>query len=238
MHIRTLFKIAVVIAVMLLAACKPVDTTYQPVPTVVEPGLAYGEPCKPPCWRGLTPGQSTRADVAKAIEQLRASGWAQSIERGHLGFFVRPSPFTNQGTVGLYVENDVVARIHGNLLFDYSLGELVRQLGEPENLYLVYRGGQPRKASCEEHDFKDAIHSGAVVILYPSQGMVFLTSVPYEALGLVCPEMEILTFCYYPPLPISEALKEDYLSNLCGLGALEGATEKDLVKWHGFGSGY
>lgn len=229
-------------AVMLLAACRPLDTSnqnlYQPVPTVVEPGLAYGQPCSPPCWRGLVPNKSTSTDVAKAIEQLGASGWAKSIEGNpNTGFFARPSLLTNQGTVGVYVDNGIVHHIFGNLLFDYSVRELVDQIGEPDNLYFVYRG-QPLKPSCSERDFKGPIQSAPVVILYPSRGMVFLISAPFTAVGLICPEMKILAFCYYTPLPIQEALKDDNVSNQCGIEALRGITEKDLVKWHGFGSGY
>lgn len=243
MRVSSLFKINVVMAALFLIACKPASlptqSMYQPVPTIVEPGLAYGQPCSPPCGQGLTPGKSTSADAAKAMEQIQASGWAKTIEGSPItGFAAYPSPYTMQGTVGVYVENGVVSYTLGNLLFDYSVGEMVRHLGEPESLYLVYRGGQPHKASCAEHDFKAAIHKGAVVILYPSQGMVFLTSVPYEALGLVCPEMKILAFCYYTPLPVQETLKGDYLADICGLEALRGVTEKDLVKWHGFGAGY
>ncbi len=246
MHAGALFKINVVIVAMFLVACQPSDTSrrnmYQPVPTIVEPGLAYGQPCSPPCWRGLTPGKSTSADVAKAIEQLKASGWAKSIvEYPAAGFSAYPSPVTIDGSVDVAVDDGIVHDILGRLLFDYSVGEMVRQLGEPESLRLVYRV-KPLHDSCSEQGPQDkpkpAENSAPFVVLYPNRGMVFLALAPFSEWGLICPDMKIVVFCYYSALPLQEALKGDYLANICGLEALRGVADKDLIKWHGFGSGY
>jgi hypothetical protein len=59
------------------------DPTIAPAPTIVDPGLAYGVPCKPPCWYRLTPGTSTRQEASQAVEQLLASGQAVHISAMH-----------------------------------------------------------------------------------------------------------------------------------------------------------
>jgi hypothetical protein len=242
---KRLLLLGTLLSILLLAvaACQPVNTPtpsmYAPVPTVVEPGLAYGQPCSPPCWQGLTSGKSTSADVAKTIDQVKASGWAKSVvlyPGG--GFSAYPSPVTIDGSIHVYVESGVVSYTFGNLLFDYSIGELVHQVGEPENLYSIYRVKQAPTTSCAEQDFEHAASTAPVVILHPTRGMIFTTSAPITALGLICPEMEINAFCYYTPLPIQEALKDDYVAKQCGFEGLKSVTEEDLIEWRGFGSIY
>lgn len=72
--------------------------TSTPILTVVEPGLAYGQPCKPPCWRGLVPGQSTREDAEQAIQQLQASGWASYVDGGPPGgYHIQPGSIYMRG---------------------------------------------------------------------------------------------------------------------------------------------
>ena len=242
---KRLFFLGTVLATLLLpvVACQPVSTPtpsiYAPVPTVVEPGLAYGEPCSPPCWQGLTPGKSTSTDIAKVIKELQVSGWTVSDwGNPEAGFTAYPSPATIRGAISVYAENSVVSYTFGSLLFDYTVSELVHQIGEPENLYPIYRVKQSPKASCAEQNVERTAFDAPMIILYPSRGMIFTTSAPITALGLICPEMEIMGFCYYTPLPIQEALKDDYVAKLCGFDGLKGVTEEDLIKWHGFGSGY
>lgn len=214
------------------------EPTYTPVPTVVEPGLGYGVPCKPPCWRGIVPGRSTRQEVAQAIEQLRAEGWAYYIADGSSvggGYSISPSPFTSQGTIDVIMRGDIVTVIHGTTLFYYPIGTLIEQFGGPERVW-------PLRAymcsSCEEWEPQtESTVSYPVHLLYPSQGLWFMMLVPESGIGCICPEMRVVSFCYYAPVSLQEALENDYLANLC-TSSLKGVTEEDLVEWHGFGGGY
>jgi len=79
--------------------------------------------------------------------------------------------------------------------------------------------------------------SSPVHLLYPNQGLWFLTLVPLSGLGCICPEMKVVSFCYYAPISMQEALDNNYLANLC-TDVLTGITEEDLAEWHGFGGGY
>jgi hypothetical protein len=217
----------------------PPEGTNTPIPTVVEPGLAYGIPCKAPCWRGLIPGVSTRQDAAEAIEQLRSDGWAHHIVDGSSiggGYSISPSPFTSHGTIDVIFEGDTVAKISGStLLFYHPIGSLIEQFGSPEGLYLVSGGGPC--SSCQGWALPDSpVQSVPVHLLYPSQGLWFLALVPYTGLGCLCPEMRVVAFCYYSPRSMKEALSDDYLTTV--FVALKGVAEEALTEWHGFGGGY
>ncbi len=251
---RRLLFLGTLLLVLLLVACvgnsptavstlttKTPSPTRTPIPTVVEPGLAYGEPCKPPCWRGLIPGQSTSSDVAKVIEQLKTSGWANEVVGGPHGFVAYPSPFTTRGTVGLLVVSGTVAHISGDLLFSYTLNDMVDQFGDPEAVYMPI-GNVPRKSSCLEQEGGDPTQSGyrsdPVYFLYPGQGIAFFALVPQADGDLLCPEMRIIAFVYHPPFSLPAGLKRDYLADLFANEGMKGITESDLLKWHGFGTGY
>ena len=74
-------------------------------------------------------------------------------------------------------------------------------------------------------------------LLYPTQGLWFWLKTPYGGTGCICPEMKVIYFCYYAPVSMQEAMKDNYLANLCSPGLIDVA-EEDLVEWHGFGGGY
>jgi hypothetical protein len=237
------------ISILLLAgaACQPVITPtpsiYPPVPTVVEPGLAHGEPCSPPCWQGLKPGKSTSADVAETINQVKASGWAKSVTlfpRG--GFAAHPSSNPLRGMISVAVDEGTITEIYGEPLFYYSVEEMIEQLGEPASIYYVPQRYSSNKNACTTYPNKEDlgryIRSSGFVIWYPDQAMVFFAEAPAADGGLVCPDMRIIYFCYYVPRPIKETLRDDWLADQCGIEALRGVTTTDLVEWHGFGSGY
>jgi|WetSurMetagenome_2_1015567.scaffolds.fasta_scaffold09299_7 hypothetical protein len=221
---------------------EPEGVLYTPVPTVVEPGLAYSEPCQPPCWRGIIPGKTTKQEAARAIEQLRSSGWASYIEEGPKGYAIQPLPDTPSGSIGLLFENDVVSKIAGGVAFYYPIGNMIKQLGVPEATYRAGRNQGAKERTCTDWEPPDysasPVQSVPVQLLYPQQGLYFLALVPISGFGLICPEMKIVSFCYYPPLSLQDALNNNYLANLCGLDGLKGVAEEDLVKWHGYGSGY
>jgi hypothetical protein len=216
------------------------ELTYPPVPTVVEPGLAYGIPCWPPCWQNLTPGKSTTQDADREMARLRASGWAYSVEGDYRGYTIRPSPDSIHGTIFIKMKEGVVDRIMGNVLFDLPIGILIRRIGEPEALYVMgggkcnsceegsYGNGNLTASELEGHGWHNPVH-----LLYPTQGMWFLML--SDRGGCICPEMKVVAFCYYTPLTVEEAL--EHLEDLCGAG-LYNVRQERLIKWHGFGGGY
>jgi hypothetical protein len=132
---------------------------------------------------------------------------------------------------------DTLKTIEGSTLFYYSVGTLVEQFGDPERLYLVSKGATACR-SCEDWELPSyPMPSVPVHLLYSSQGLWFLALVPYSGCGCICPEMQVVSFCYYAPVSVKEALTDNYLADLCSSN-LNGIAEEDLVEWHGFGDGY
>lgn len=212
--------------------------TFTPIPTVVEPGLARGYPCKPPCWRGLWPGQSTGQEVEQAMEQLRLDGWAKQIVGNSLeGYDIWPlSTSTPVGWISVVIDNNTVKTIKGDILFDYHLSKVVEQFGVPERVWLPLKSLQC--TTCDNVEFStDSVWNTRAYLLYPEQGLLFVMQVAPEGKGCMCPDMRILSFCYYNPLRMAEALDNNHLASLCTEG-LSGVTEENLVEWHGFGGGY
>ena len=206
--------------------------TSTPAPTVVEPGLAYGIPCKPPCWQWLIPGISTRQEAAQVMEQLRASGQASDINEGSTWFIVYPLPSSGRGAVFGHFEDNILQRISGSVEFYYPVGTLVEQFGGPEGIYLG--SSATVCSSCEEWEPPEPptapVMSVPTQLLYPNQGLWFLMLVPLSGLGCICPEMKVTSFRYYAPTSMQEALAE--------FAEFDEVTEEDLVEWHGFGGGY
>jgi len=217
---------------------RPPEPTNTPIPTVIEPGLAYGIPCKPPCWQGLIPGESTAQEAKRAIEQLRTSGWANRVGGSSEGYFVEPSPFTTHGSIYVAIEGDIVTEIGGTTLFYYPVGTLVEQFGGPEGIYV----GSSAKvcSSCKEWEPPDPPNASVMSIpghlLYPSQGLWFEMLVPLSGLGCICPEMKVTAFHYSPVMSMPGMLNREYPTVRTDMPS--GITEEDMVEWHGFGGGY
>lgn len=212
--------------------------TFTPIPTVVEPGLTHGYPCKPPCWRDLWPGRSTGQEVEQVMEQLRLDGWAKEIVGNSLEEYdIWPlSTSTPVGWISVVMDSNTVKTIKSDILFDYHLSKVIEQFGAPERVWPPIKS--LRCTSCDNVEFStDSVWSTRAYLLYPEQGLLFVMQLPPEGKGCMCPDMRIFSFCYYKPLPISEALDNNYLANLCTEG-LSGVTEEDLVEWNGFGGGY
>lgn len=225
----------------------PTIPMVTPTPTVVEPGLAYGYPCVPPCWRGIIPGQSTGDDIKVAIDNLQQDGWASHVRggigaeimfpRGVGGYSIQP------GNILVDIENDKAQSITGNIQFNHTIDELIEQFGPPEKLY-ARLGGLYNCDSCQGWEpppmYELGFDSLQTYLLYPNEGFVFAVHVegdiPGGFGGCICPRMRVARFCYFEPMPLSRFM--DQRSKLCWSGFLGGIFERDLDDWHGFGGGY
>ncbi len=224
-------EITIPSATLSLPVTGPPDPTSTPIPTVVEPGLAYGIPCKPPCWQELTPGKSTVEEAMQVMEQLRDSERVYHIQDNlPWQYDVYPLPATSAGVIHVTIEDGTVTRIVGTLLFYYPVGTLIEQFGSPEELYLITKGGTAC-SSCDEWEPTEPtdmpVMSVPARLLYPSQGLGFSILIPLSGLGCICPEMKVVGFRYYAPTSMREAIAE-----------FDRVTEEDLVEWHGFEGGY
>ncbi len=98
MHIRFL-KSIFGFSLLWLVACAAPPTKVPPSPTartvitptgtrvpmrlgltIVDPGLAYGDPCKAPCWYDLIPGKTTLQEYLQALPRLN---WQICVDLNH-----------------------------------------------------------------------------------------------------------------------------------------------------------
>jgi hypothetical protein len=221
-------------------ARKPSEPTRTPVPTVVDTGLAYGMPCKPPCWQGLTPGESTRQEASQVLNGLVERGQVIHVTEGDSYFIVYSEasvPYRVPAVSGL-LEEDTVVRVLGAVEFYYPVETLVESFGAPEGVTPISGGSSC--SSCEELEPPEypqwgTRHNRIVGFLYPTQGLCFI--VLADSRGCICPWMPATIFCYYAPMTIEDAFAGNRLDDLCITPPGDFAQE-DLVEWHGFGGGY
>ncbi len=215
------------------------EPTWIPPALVIDTGLAYGIPCKPPCWQGLVPGKTTHQEAVKILEEFVANGELDHITDYPTGIhaFVTSN---NSDVVFVSFEDDVLRSIEGNVNFYYPLKSLIEQFNPPEGLYLIDQDTESiSQQSCQEwtppEPVDSPVMSDPVHLLYPELGAHFIMLQPIIGGEFICPEMRVVHFCYYEPLSMSEVLQDNFLSDLCGVPK---PTERELIKWHGFGDGY
>lgn len=136
----------------LLVACflLPGDTSLQTL-----------QPCAPPCWHNIVPGQSTAADVRRILPSLpfiRTETIEDQDSYFRWLYTNPPGPF---GTIKL--ENGVVTRIQARPGFRLELREVIERFGPPERVY-------PNNVRAPDGGFYQ------VSVYYPDKGLAFYTS--------------------------------------------------------------
>ncbi len=213
------------------------EPTWTAPPPVIDTGLAYGIPCKPPCWQGLIPGKTTQQESSEILEELVVNKQIDRFKKYATGIRINIISDT-LNTIFIDFEDGILKRIRGSVKFYYPIKSLIEQFSPPEGLYLIDEGSSISQRSCEEwtppKPITLPVMSDPVHLLYPKLGLHFVMLQPMLG-NFICPEMQTVYFCYYEPLSMPEALQDNYLADLCGTPK---ATERELVKWHGFGDGY
>ena len=198
---RILFFLILITSGCELATTRRATRTVQPtrtlpLPTVIDRGLLYGEPCDPPCWEGITPGHSSEEDVVRVLEQLKTEGRIERYTKmSDTDYLVTWSFFDMHIALeGKFV--DYMWINYNHLLgFDYRVKQLIKRLGEPE-AYLLPFNLERNNCLCENWDDSRvyAIPSTGGYLLYPSQGVTVFIEIPHHYEGCVCPEMKTSTF--------------------------------------------
>jgi hypothetical protein len=119
--------------------------------------------CSPPCWSGITPGQSTTSHVYAVLDNIRDVDKDTILgEYNHseelikvFWFFQRPAE-DQMGSVN--IENDRVTAINISTVNSLTLGELFGNVGEPDQYWM----GVGQREDGEQ--FLD------IVLLAPSKG--------------------------------------------------------------------
>ncbi|HJS19228.1 MAG TPA: hypothetical protein VJ785_10795 [Anaerolineales bacterium] len=104
--------------------------------------LIKGSPCEPPCWNGLTPGETTFDDASQIVRELTNVDQTKIDELTYSGevfdkwirfYIVRDDLLTKKQTIGaLYFIDDRLAVILLLANVGGTFGEMVEMVGEPE----------------------------------------------------------------------------------------------------------
>lgn len=220
-----------------------------PVPQAVQDAFVVanmlsGDPCEPPCWQEITPGVSSREDVADIARQLEEQGVLQ-LAPGSTAFFcdavlLMPDAEIGSGQLG-HVEigfdrdgyvSFLYAYYHERSLL-YDAEQVIERYGEPEAIFAFDLQGS--SCSCEEWDdsYYDHARLGAY-LLYPSRGMTLVVEMPRAYRGCICPRFLVVDIYLYPPTSLVEAQQEEY-TPVC---AMNPCLPDHILAWHGFGAGY
>ncbi len=222
------------VGILLSSACgQKSDTAAQPAS--INRGLVSGEPCKPPCWEGLTPGVSTEEEIQQRLQQLQKSGQISAFSCSGGQCLVTRTPDSWSGATFLFLRDRKLASINGNIDSDLEIQQLVTVLGEPAWVSLSELQG--RACTCDEGDWTNL--GDYTSLLYPEHGTAFTVIVPPEQIGCICPHMKVFAFNYFPPMPsLSEYLQYSATLYNSETPSLSEQGPEDYIPWHGFGSGY
>jgi len=123
--------IGVLVALLLtLSACVPATPTLD----IGDGGFLSGEPCGPPCFWGIVPGQTKEAEVLEILQKrgiLEAcEGFNKETEGGSRGI-----KCGSQLVIGFNKGSDLVAGV-GFSPSDITVQEVIAKYGEPSGIYL------------------------------------------------------------------------------------------------------
>ncbi len=218
--------IAVVIALSAIVACsKPArPATHDATPTVGKRPL----PCWPPCWKGITPGQTSQVEALEILglppSSKRLISWPSGVRIRHVKNPMRNSiEFDENGLVevlALWTDDGPT--------FD----DVINEFGEPQ--WVIYGVLNPGEAPWQR-----------VGLLYPEAGLLFMTDYIYlwssrPPINIDMPpepDMRIVRRLYFKPQSASE-FEEWLLFKGGGRYIGEGGRKEGNLytrNWEGFG---
>ena len=222
---RTLRAVLLYLGFLMLALCVGCG---EPPP--LDMSLFTGDPCEPPCWQGLTPGQSTEADV---LELLRSSRFVdtRTIYRAALsrgGQVVGASiQWRSTAARSSNVDSNDFA-IEGGVLrdmiiypdYDLTLESLLHRYGPPDKFHVMVTGRHV-----------PALH---VTLFYPARGFTATLELPADD-PVLRPETTVIQVWYSEagPLETFIELGISYLGTY--LGTNPDQWLDSLRNWQGYG---
>jgi hypothetical protein len=118
--------------------------------------------CNPPCWYGITPGQSTASQVYSALDRIEGVDKDLILETNNIDgkptkitwYFKKP---VEDGVGSVRIQNDLVTAISITTVNSLEMADLFSKLGEPEEYWSEAAHGEAR-------DYRD------ILLLYPTEG--------------------------------------------------------------------
>jgi len=200
-------------------------------PPPIEMSLLTGDPCEPPCWQGLTPGQSTEDDV---LEFLRSSRFVdtRTIYRAALsrgGQVVGTSiQWRSTAARRSNVDNNDFA-IEGGVLrdmiiypdYDVTLESLLQRYGPPDKFHVMVTGRH--------------VPELRVTLFYPTRGFTATLELPADELVLR-PETNVIQVWYSEAGPLETFIELGISYVGTYLGTTPEQWSQSLRDWPGYGA--
>ena len=197
-------------------------------PPPLDMSLLTGEPCEPPCFRGLTPGVSTHEEVN---EFIRTSGYVNpqslyvsALRHGdgqRVGVSIDwHSRFGGYGSSNDFIiEGGVLKHITINPDYPLTLERLIERYGPPEKYVANLRGVERRWID--------------VTLYYPTHGFTVDLVRRLDDTTLA-PESKVVSVWYFRAAPL-----ERFIELACE-GGIYGGTPDDRLEslrdWPGYGA--
>ena len=182
------------------------------------PSLFENPVCQPPCWKGITPGFTTKAKSIVILSKV--NGISQPIVDDHFtyaGFDDALHFVVNQSTIGhLYILDDRVSMLALESRSNLTLQKAIELFGQPQNILYVHAG---------EFD--------AITLLNSSKGISFGYQFHIEDQPEITPDTIIGFVCFFDPTKYQLLLDAGTFSYY-QLNAYD--TQKNLRPWVGYGS--
>ena len=173
--------------------------------------LLTGEPCEPPCWQGLTPGESTLQEVNEFVrtagfvnpQTLFRSGVSRDGQRVGVSIEWASAAGRGRGYNDFIVEGGVLKHITIYPDYDLTLERLFERYGPPEKYATSL-------LSFVRLDVE-------VTLFYPTHGFTVDLVLPYDDRTLQ-PESRVVSVWYFRAAPLERFLELRYEA---GYGALQ-----------------
>jgi hypothetical protein len=164
-------------------------------PPQVDNSLLTGEPCEPPCWQGLMPGESTEHDLAAlldASEQVDAGSLRrESTGCGEVTYWRNPETLSSfsppSGWTSSYActSDKVLKVVMEYLAYEVELQQLLDNYGAPDAL-------RAQPAGIPERPYVE------VNLYYPARGLMCQLELATEDEPLQ-PETRVVRAWYFEP---------------------------------------
>jgi hypothetical protein len=117
----------------LLAACS------GSAPDIEDGGFLSGEPCGPPCFWGIVPGETTEAEVKEVLQKRGVYNACETqiskFEEGGRGIDCKSQIF-----IGFEQGSDLVQAVYFKPSSRITVQEVVAQYGEPDGILMFSEG--------------------------------------------------------------------------------------------------
>lgn len=192
----------VLLVVMVAAAACAAPPELRNPSFLKDNSLVDNEPCAAPCWRGITPGETTWRDALTILEDDATLSDVKTETNEETGEIA--ATFQRADGVPCCLvytsDGDTVDQMLLQLAPDNTLGEVIENLGEPE--YFSGTEVSPEQA--------------AAALFYPDQQLVVYAFVAGVAEGIISEDSEVFAALYLNEADMQEVLQTSNLHDWLG----------------------